>query len=57
MEELVVYAIIQALMAAKAAWFAKMRQDGKTEEEIKQAWRDKWEIYKLEDPTSLPRPR
>ena len=57
MEEMIVYAIIQALMAAKAAWFAKLRQQGKTEEEIRQAWRDKWEPFKLEDPTTLPRPR
>lgn len=56
MEQMIVYAIIQALQVAKAAWMSKLRQQGKTEEEIRTAWRNMWEMYKIEDPTALPKP-
>ena len=54
-EEALIYLIVQALIAAKAMYFERLRQEGKNEIEIKKLWKDKWDTWKMQDPTLLPK--
>ena len=50
MDDLLIYALIQAIQIAKAKYFAELRQQGVAEEEIRERWREKWSPYHIIDP-------
>ena len=47
--EALVYLIVQALIA-KAVYFEQLKQQGKTEAEIKEIWKAKWATWKTKHP-------
>lgn len=50
MEEALIYALLQALMAAKSMYFERLRQQGKTDAEIEALWKAKWDEWKKKQP-------
>ena len=55
-EEILLYIAIQLVQSLKAMYFSKLRQQGKTEEEVRAAWRELWEPFKMIDPEQELKP-
>ena len=50
MEEALIYMLLQALIAAKSMYFERLRQQGKTDEEIEALWETKWAEWQKKQP-------